>query len=769
MSFHLRDQPIKRKLTVVILLTTTLALLLMGTGLITYELVTFRRTLVGNMNVLADIVGDNSSAALEFDNVAEAEEILAALAAEPQITAASLYKPDGSLFARYPARAPLDDFPVQAAPAGYRFDQTHFVMFDEIIYQGKRVGTIFLQADLGQMYNRFQVYGMLLLFVGAFSVLGAMSLSRGLQHRISEPVLQLARMAQAVSERQDYSIRGTKFGSDELGQLTDAFNQMLTRIGESSAALMTSEERLRLALEGSQTGTWDMNLQTGRLFWDDYMFGLYRRSKEEFDGTIDSMMTFVHPDDVARVRQEVRRALDEKHDLNVLFRVVDHDGEVRHITARGRAMYDAEGRPVRMTGVSMDVTVTKRAEEALNRAKEAAEAANKAKDEFLAVLSHELRTPLTPVLAAVAMLEEDKAVPQHIHEEIELIRRNIEVEARLIDDLLDVTAIVRGKIVLNRHLVDVRQLLEHAMQNYCSATAERKQLDVTIDVTATDTHVLADSSRMTQVFWNLLQNACKFTPRGGAIHIRMFNEPALHSGNGSSGAADHQPDLVVAIRDTGIGISAEAIPRIFDAFEQGERSRTRQFGGLGLGLAISRAIVDLHGGSLTANSEGKDRGAELIIRLRTVAPKAAEAATPQRLPASSTPAPRVRILLVEDHNDTADQLVRLLQRDGHSVTRAGDVREARRHLDEACPDGSCAFDLLVSDLGLPDGSGHDIMREVASRFSMPGIALSGYGMKEDVDASLSAGFCRHITKPVDWAELRAAIDAAVAPQQQVTA
>ena len=257
-----------------------------------------------------------------------------------------------------------------------------------------------------------------------------------------------------------------------------------------------------------------------------------------------------------------------------------------------------------------------------------------------------------------------------------MIRRNIEVEARLIDDLLDVTGIIRGKLELNRQPVDVRRLLEHAMRTYCANAAARKKLRVSIQVIATETHVLADSSRMTQVFWNLLQNSCKFTPESGEIYVRVYNEFA---GSRSAGPEHFGPDLIVEIRDTGIGISPENMPHIFNAFEQGERSRTRVFGGLGLGLAISRAIVELHDGSITAESEGRNKGAKFTIRLQTVESPAA-AADGDALAgsvAAAVSSRALRILLVEDHSDTAHQLTRLLKRAGHEVTWAGTINQAR--------------------------------------------------------------------------------------------
>jgi PAS domain S-box-containing protein len=762
MAVSLRDLPIKSKLMLVILLTSSFALFLMGTALIVYERVTFRRALAVNIGVLGQIIGSNSTAALAFDDPKSAGEILAALAAEHQITAAAIYDQKGKIFASFPEALPRAEFPKQAGADGYKFDRAHLVMFQPILQDRSRLGTIYLQADLGEMYSRFSVYGALLLLVIACSFLGALAISATLQRRISLPILELAKVATAVSEHHDYSVRGTKRGADEIGQLTDAFNEMLARLGESNAALAASEERLRLALEGSQTGTWDWNLITNRVTWDDYMYPLFSRTKPEFDGTMDSVITVIHPDDRTMLKRSLRQAVEEKRDLDIAFRVVDADGSVRHMASRGRVFFDNQGKAIRMTGVSMDVTRSKQIEEDLSRAKEAAEAANVEKDHFLAILSHELRTPLTPVLATIAMLENDESVPDQVHRELEMIRRNIELEARLIDDLLDINRIVRGKLDLHRQVVDVRALLEHAMQNYCAGAAAAKNIHVSMDITAAHTHVFVDSSRITQVFWNLLQNACKFTPPGGSIDVRVYNEYRRLGGNKNvpSDDSDRLAGLVVQISDTGMGISPDTLPRIFNAFEQGVRSRSRSFGGLGLGLAISRAIMELHGGSITATSEGKDKGTTFFVRLHTVKPVAIRGLEKRPVPAAErTPGRSLRVLVVEDHPDTAEQFARLLKRAGHEVICAGSIREAQTYaMVTPAGDRTCAFDILISDLDLPDGSGRDLMRNLAKRYPIRGIALSGYGMKEDIQNSITAGFSHHITKPVNWQELKAAIE-----------
>jgi PAS domain S-box-containing protein len=762
MPFSLRNVPIKRKLMLVILLTSGFAILVMGSALIGYELGTFRRSLTGNIEVLAQIIGSNSTGALAFDDRENANEILRALAAENQITAAAIYDRNGQLFARFPEAIPATQLPSSPGPDGHRFERSHLVMVQPIFQEGGRLGTIYLQADLDQMYRRLSVYGILLLVVGVCSFLGAIVLSAALQRRISLPILELAKVATAVSDRNDYSVRAAKHGTDEIGYLTESFNQMLARIGESSAALAASEERLRLALEGSRTGTWDWNLRTNRVTWDDYMYPLFGRTKDDFDGTLKSILPVIHPDDRSKLKLALRDAAETKRDLNIDFRVLDSDGTVRYMESRGRVFFDPAGAAVRMAGVSMDVTVSKQIEEALSRAKEAAESASKEKDQFLAILSHELRTPLTPALAAAAVLETDETVPIHARRDLAVIRRNIEVEARLIDDLLDINRIVRGKLELRHQVVDARSLLEHAMQNYCLDAAAKKQIRVSMKITADQTHVFVDSSRMTQVFWNLLQNACKFTPEHGSIDVRVYNDNRrlLPNVSASNGESEKLSELVVEVSDTGMGISPETLPRIFDAFEQGERSRGQNFGGLGLGLAISRAICELHGGSISAVSEGKGKGATFTVRLhcaKPVLPKETKRRVTVASDAAATPS--MRILVVEDHPDTAEQFARLLRRAGHDVVCAGSIKEAKTHA-LVTPDKNRerVFDILISDLDLPDGSGRELMHSLAQRYPIHGIAISGHGMKEDVDGSLQAGFSYHITKPVNWPELKSTIE-----------
>jgi PAS domain S-box-containing protein len=392
----------------------------------------------------------------------------------------------------------------------------------------------------------------------------------------------------------------------------------------------------------------------------------------------------------------------------------------------------------------MDITARRRVERELEEAIKAAEATNEAKDRFMATLSHELRTPLTPVLALLSSLE--SRLPKSgelVARDLAMMRRNIELEARLIDDLLDLTRISRGKIDLQRGVTNLRQVVEHAVRISCGEAIAAGRVEVVTDLPDGKWELWADASRLTQVFWNLLNNAVKFTPECGTIRVHIGRE-------------EEPPWFVVEVTDTGVGIDPDLLPRIFDAFEQGEQGMARR-SGLGLGLAISKAIVELHGGEVGVSSDGKDRGATFTVRLPMVPPPAGEAVVPaaggEEASAPEAAQPR-HILLVEDHADTAEALADLLHSRGYQVTIAGSISEA---LEKAEATEGRRIDLVVSDLGLPDGSGMDLMRELSGRHGLTGIALSGYGMEEDVRKSHEAGFRRHLTKPVDVRALEEAI------------
>ena len=391
---------------------------------------------------------------------------------------------------------------------------------------------------------------------------------------------------------------------------------------------------------------------------------------------------------------------------------------------------------VRQLNAQLEQRVVERTAE-LHLANEELRQASNAKDDFLAVLSHELRTPLTPALAAASYLAEHDELPVELRDEVEAIRGGVQLEARLIDDLLDLTKITRGKIELSLKTVDAHDVIEKTIE-IVREDVRQNQLDVVTEFGASDHHVRADRVRLQQVFWNLLNNAVKFTAKGGRITLRSWNE---------------EGQFGLEVRDTGVGIERELQERIFQPFEQGESSIRRQFGGLGLGLTISKKLVDLHGGTIAVRSEGRNHGASFQVMLNAVA--APEKVKSGRTPSSPMVAKGLDLLLVDDHPQTLRVLARLLRKLGHNVFTADSVKSALRLLDGA------RFDLLISDIGLPDGNGCDVMRAAKQRQALPGIAVSGFGTEDDIKRSSGAGFAVHLTKPIDVHQLHEAI-------QQVT-
>lgn len=418
--------------------------------------------------------------------------------------------------------------------------------------------------------------------------------------------------------------------------------------------------------------------------------------------------------------------------------LVRRDGSTFFANCVCTAFYDDDGKLSGFSTIVRDTTNERAAAEALERAKLSAERASQAKDRFIAVLSHELRTPLVPILTGTQLLELTPDLPPHVQNVLAMIRRNVALEARLIDDLLDVTSIERGKLALTMQPVDVHEVLRAALDT-TRTDLEAKALRLQLELDAPHAVVHGDASRLQQVFWNLLRNAVKFTPRGGTVTIASMT---------------HGDTIRVIVRDTGIGISPSALERIFTPFEQADPSISTGFGGLGLGLAIAFGLVQKHGGDLAAASEGANRGAEFTVTLPVLASMSASRDDhPVYAPARDS-YEMLTILLVEDNPDSELVLRAALETFGHRVVSVITVADAK------CAIDNTRFDVIVSDIGLPDGSGLEVARHLDGR--IPAVALSGFGMESDLRASLDAGFADHLIKPVDAEQLLTAIHAAVA-------
>jgi PAS domain S-box-containing protein len=442
------------------------------------------------------------------------------------------------------------------------------------------------------------------------------------------------------------------------------------------------------------------------------------------------------PEEALRGELQQARANGKASDDHWL---VARDG--RRLWAQGvlTALENDDGRPGGFCKLVHDATESHLAAEALRVAKEEADRANQVKDRFLAVLSHELRTPLAPITTAVHVLERAAQVEERYRDLLPMIRRNVALEARLIDDLLDLTAINAGKVSLHLERMDMHQLTS-AVVTMVADTLQEKGIWLELELQAADSFVDADQARMQQVVWNMLRNAIKFTPRDGRVAIRTCNEGG---------------EFRLSCSDSGIGIAPEALPRIFSPFEQADAEVSRSYGGLGLGLAIAHGLMQQHGGRIRADSAGRDTGATFTIALPCAA--AACAAMSPRTNQDAPGGGRRRLLLVEDNEDAAMALALCLEEYGYVVQHVATCADALR-IGQAQ-----TFDAVLTDIGLPDGSGIDVGRVLSRR--LPVVALSGYGREQDREQSAAAGFAAHLIKPADPAEVHAKLSEVLASER----
>jgi len=504
----------------------------------------------------------------------------------------------------------------------------------------------------------------------------------------------------------------------------------LTERRAAEEQLRANEEQFRLLVERVEEYAIYLLDQTGRVMsWNSGAEKIKQFAANEIVGK--HFACFYTAEDVAagRPQRNLEDAARLGHTRDQGLRV-RKDGTTFHADVVITALRDDAGQLRGFSKVTRDTSDQVRTRE-IEAEKMAAVKANRAKDEFLATLSHELRTPLTPALAAASYMAENiSELPAKFSDDIHMIRRNVQLEARLIDDLLDLTRISTGKIELHPQRVDAHAVVRDAIV-MARSDLHRKTLQLTTDWTAKEHFIWGDPVRMEQVFWNLINNAVKFTGVGGEITLQTWNE---------------EGQFHFAITDTGIGIEVGKQESLFKAFEQGERGISRTFGGLGLGLAICKNLVELHDGAITVTSRGRGFGTTATVTLKCFL--AADIPPPDAGLESDGATSPLRILLVEDHDDTRRVLARLLTHFGYDVALASNVQEALQTFRTG------SFDAVLSDIGLPDGTGYDIMAEVKRTNNVRGVALTGYGMSEDVRRSKEAGFEFHLTKPVDVAELR---------------
>jgi PAS domain S-box-containing protein len=597
----LSDLPVQRKLRYAMLLTSSLALVVACAVFLTVEYYGYRRNLMQTVATLARVTADNSTAAIAFADATGARQTLEALRADQQIVAAVLYDQQGQIVARYVSR-PGENLPSRApAVTGLQFEDGYVAMVEPVEEDSRRLGTLYLRATEDLMLKRVRTSIWVALAILALSTALAALIASVLGRTLAQPILELDRTASTVSAQQDYSLRARQYGDDELGRLTAAFNGMLATTQKSVEALRESEQRFRVLADHAPVLIWLTDVR-GRYVWVNQRW-LEFTGRPLADEVGNGWAAGIHPEDRDWTLQVGHTAVAEHREFQLEFRLRRHDGTYRWMLSRGLPRFGLAGEFTGFIGSCIDVSDRKLAEQAVAEARDRAVAASRAKDNFLAALSHELRTPLTPVLLLASEEASNPRLSAEVRADFEMIAKNVALEARLIDDLLDLTRITRGKLVLDRRPADAHVILQDALATVRPDFVERR-ISLQLELAAPRHRLEGDPVRLQQIFWNVLKNAVKFTPPGGQVTVKT--------------SIIDRNRLLVRVTDTGIGLTTAEIERIFEAFTQGEHADTgtgHKFGGLGLGLAISERLAQLHGGTIRASSPGRDQGATFEIEL----------------------------------------------------------------------------------------------------------------------------------------------------------
>jgi PAS domain S-box-containing protein len=503
----------------------------------------------------------------------------------------------------------------------------------------------------------------------------------------------------------------------------------ITKRRDALRALQQSEARFRALADNAPMLIWRADAENRGTWFNRYWLEFTGRSMEQELGF--GWGDCLHPDDRERVVAYCSTHFERREPFEMEFRMRRHDGVYRWMLDRGAPVFDGPaGEFSGYIGSSIDITERKQAIEQLAEA-------HMRKDEFLATLAHELRNPLAPILNAAQFLRHRPAADGTARSAVEIVERQARHMSRLVDDLLDVSRISRGKIALRRQVLRLDLALEAAIEAV-RPSIESAGHTLRVELQP-DVFVDGDLTRLSQVFGNLISNAVKYTPAGGVIAIRMEADDAA---------------ALVRVRDTGIGLPEDALERVFEMFAQIPTDQGRGQDGLGIGLHLARQLVTLHGGEIHAHSQGEGHGTEFIVRLPRVLQTAAVAAAPARPPAAGDSGPRLRVLLVDDSPDVRRSVAMMLEMEGHEVHLAHDGVQAIEQFERLHPE------LVLMDIGMPRMDGYEAARRIRALpcgRAVRLVALTGWGQEEDRRLAMDAGFDEHWTKPIEFESLRAVI------------
>ena len=778
------ERSIRTKLTCIVFITCGAAIVLACAVFAVYDIVTFQTSLKKELATVAEITGSNTSAALAFGDANGAEKTLKSLKAQMHIVEACVYEPNGSILARY-TRDESNPTKVFPRPESDRAEirGNSILAFRTIRLNGERIGTIYIKSDLQQLHSRVMRFAEIFAIVIFLSLSIAYLLSSNLQRSISEPILELARAAFAVSLHKDYSIRATRQSKDEIGFLYDRFNEMMNQIQRREQELHRAHANLEVSVDertkelqkevaerkqaqhelAERTDFLNSLIQNSPLaiivtdpehrlqMCNPAFESLFGWRQAEILGQTIEEIVGSPPEDTAQIADRVVRG----EQVHFVTRRTRRDGSMIDVELYAAPLRGKE-RSARVLGMYHDITERVRAEEALVRARDAAEAASRAKSEFLANMSHEIRTPMNGIIG-MTNLALDTTLNSEQCEYLSMVKSSAHSLLGVLNDILDFSKIEAGKLDLERAVFSLRQSLRETLKNF-EFRAHEKGLGLTwrVDENVPD-GLEGDVGRMRQVLINLVGNALKFT-EAGEVSVEVGQQEPTPSGT----------TLHFRVRDTGIGIQDEKRVLIFDPFTQADSSTTRKYGGTGLGLSICGRLVKMMGGKIWVDSQvGHGSTFHFTIRVdiadaeRTATRGETAAAgleTEVNAGAMQTHENGLTVLLAEDNAVNRLVAKRLLEKHGHAVLVAENGVEAvssfERERDHV--------DVILMDIQMPEMDGLTAIRTIRAKERktgghIPVIALTAHAMKGDKEKCMEAGANDYITKPLHTPDLLAAL------------
>jgi len=573
-----------------------------------------------------------------------------------------------------------------------------------------------------------------------------------------DELITVHRVRRRDGEYRTFSVHAVPV-TDERGEVVEWVGSH-TDITEQRAAeerVRDSLRRLELAMDAASIGMWDWDLDTDRMTWTRQAYLITGVAETEFGGRAEEFFGRLLPADLDHAANFRREAAHPGSMPQTELQIRQPDGSLRWIQNRATLIADAAGRPHRIVGTLRDITPRRELEaerEALLNAERAARsdlvAASQAKDEFLATISHELRTPLNAILGWTTLLQRPRVDATTIADGLKVIERNARAQTQLLGDLLDANQLMSGKLSLTFEPMDLNEAVRATLDSMRVSIAARK-VRIEAQIGQAPLAVMGDPVRLQQVISNLLSNAIKFTPRDGVISV----------------ATGIDGDMAwCEVRDNGEGIAADFLPHIFEKFRQADSGSARRFAGLGLGLAITKQLVESHGGSISVHSEGRGKGARFRVRMPRLGVQTKAELAASEPTTNDKPLAGLRILAVDDEADSRDYLQRLLAEQGADIVSVASAAEAL----EVLASGSGRFNLLVSDIGMPESTGYDLIETVRKRLKvdarhLPAVALTAFSRREDSEQALDKGFQKHLAKPVQVGRLIGAIRQLTGRQQ----